>query len=114
MTQTKHCRSCGSKEEKVDGVLSFLCSKCTHVYAVTGMTPSEHAIQRLKAFGFDEVEHDYDSIRFSDDGDRSILVMDAIKCSTPAEVIKESTLWSCCGDEVDEDFRLCPTCKEHV
>ena len=24
------------------------------------------------------------------------------------------TYWSCCGDEVQEDAELCPTCQEHI
>ena len=27
---------------------------------------------------------------------------------------KVETFWSCCGDEVDEDAELCPTCEEHI
>ena len=27
---------------------------------------------------------------------------------------KEHTCFSCCGDEIDEDTQLCPTCLEHI
>jgi predicted CXXCH cytochrome family protein len=25
----------------------------------------------------------------------------------------EECSYSCCGDELDQDIRICPTCKEH-
>ena len=27
--------------------------------------------------------------------------------------ICEDCFYSCCGDELDQDIRICPTCKEH-
>ena len=27
---------------------------------------------------------------------------------------KEHTCFSCCGDEIDDDTQLCPTCLEHI
>jgi len=27
--------------------------------------------------------------------------------------ICEECFYSCCGDELDQDIRICPTCKEH-
>ena len=27
--------------------------------------------------------------------------------------ICEDCYYSCCGDELDQDIRICPTCKEH-
>tara|TARA_R110002012_G_C11633145_1_gene609962 strand:+ start:732 stop:935 length:204 start_codon:yes stop_codon:yes gene_type:complete len=27
--------------------------------------------------------------------------------------ICEDCFYSCCGDELDQDIRMCPTCKEH-
>ena len=27
---------------------------------------------------------------------------------------KEHTCLSCCGDEIDDDTQLCPTCLEHI
>jgi len=25
----------------------------------------------------------------------------------------DDCFYSCCGDELDQDIRICPTCKEH-
>ena len=25
----------------------------------------------------------------------------------------DNCFYSCCGDELDQDIRMCPTCKEH-
>tara|TARA_R110000737_G_scaffold313318_1_gene322833 strand:+ start:713 stop:913 length:201 start_codon:yes stop_codon:yes gene_type:complete len=37
---------------------------------------------------------------------------------TPEEIAEEidycfECFYSCCGDELDQDIRICPTCKEH-
>lgn len=52
---------------------------------------------------------------------------DAILCTlcaedlTPEEITEQdddnkycdNCFFSCCGDELDQDIRICPTCKEH-
>tara|TARA_R110000772_G_scaffold184013_1_gene295130 strand:+ start:751 stop:981 length:231 start_codon:yes stop_codon:yes gene_type:complete len=52
---------------------------------------------------------------------------DAILCVlcaadlTPEEITEQdddnkfcdNCFYSCCGDELDQDIRICPTCKEH-
>ena len=52
---------------------------------------------------------------------------DAILCTlcaadlTPEEITEQdddnkfcdNCFYSCCGDELDQDNRICPTCKEH-
>jgi len=40
---------------------------------------------------------------------------------TPEEITEQdddnkfcdNCFYSCCGDELDQDIRICPTCKEH-
>ena len=32
---------------------------------------------------------------------------------TAKEVISRSDIYSCCGDVLDKDIMICPTCKEH-
>ena len=40
---------------------------------------------------------------------------------TPEEITEQdddhkfcdNCFYSCCGDELDQDLRICPTCKEH-
>ena len=30
------------------------------------------------------------------------------------ETLDDAVLWSCCGDEVNKDWMICPSCKEHM
>jgi len=30
------------------------------------------------------------------------------------ETLEDAVLWSCCGDEVNKDWMMCPSCKEHI
>ncbi len=64
---------------------------------------------------------DYDSkglssstVYFSSmDGDFEIL-FDEFDLDTPLEKIQEdANQFSCCGDILDKDYMLCPTCLEH-
>ena len=29
------------------------------------------------------------------------------------DIVKEADMYSCCGDVLDEDIMMCPSCKEH-
>lgn len=32
---------------------------------------------------------------------------------TPSEICSSSEYYSCCGDILDKDYMMCPTCYEH-
>jgi hypothetical protein len=49
------------------------------------------------------------------DGDYEILFDEFEVGETLANICRKSTEYSvCCGDVIDRDYRICPTCQEHV
>lgn len=50
---------------------------------------------------------------FSDDYDYEIST-DDFEVGTPlSEIYAAADIYSCCGDILDKDYMICPTCKEH-
>lgn len=43
----------------------------------------------------------------------SISLSEALKSLDPYDRDEEGNLISCCGDILDNDIMICPTCKEH-
>lgn len=67
----------------------------------------------LQSLGFTDVEDNGDNISFEGDCQMSIDVEDIKLTDTNADIERKSDKYSCCGDILDEDYMLCPTCKEH-
>ena len=65
----------------------------------------------LKEWGAEDIDLINDTYHFVYDG-YSYSTSDIYK--TEKETIDNATLYSCCGDEVDKDWMMCPTCKEHI
>jgi len=65
-------------------------------------------IEVIEVYGYDTEYH------FEDDGmNRSIFDCEFdIKDTAPA-ILSVTTFYSCCGDILDKDYMICPTCKEH-
>lgn len=76
------------------------------------MTTEEVNIKKLKDQGFECIEVITDGYIFERD-------FYTYYVSEPGEDAKDTlrmaTLYSpCCGEEVDEDYMICPKCYEHV
>jgi len=63
-------------------------------------------------------QHDPNNpINFNDEEPPRCKICDNIL--QPEEIQEDETeicdecFFSCCGDELDQDLRICPTCKEH-
>jgi len=82
------------------------------------MSTNQEKAEYLKTLGFDvhniievpgydtEIEYtgDYDSIIYTSEFE----IGDSIQ-----EIIRVSDFYSCCGEPLDKDIMICPTCKEH-
>lgn len=57
----------------------------------------------------------------TEDTEDAILCVLCASDLTPEEITEQdddnkycdNCFFSCCGDELDQDIRMCPTCKEH-
>jgi hypothetical protein len=73
----------------------------------------------LSKLGFTNIEtiavQGYDTeYQFQDDGQPcSILDNDFEIEDTASDILNASDFYSCCGDILDKDLMICPTCKEH-
>ena len=50
---------------------------------------------------------------WSDDYDYEIDTDDFEINDPLSEIEKHADIYSCCGDILDKDYMICPTCKEH-
>lgn len=73
----------------------------------------------LESLGFTEVEcvevEGYDTeFHFESDGMPCSIFEDEFKVGdTPSEILRAASFHSCCGDILDKDLMICPTCHEH-
>ncbi len=67
----------------------------------------------LQSLGFSDVEDNGDNISFDGDYQMGIDVDDISLTDTAADIERKADKYSCCGDILDEDYMICPTCKEH-
>ena len=52
-------------------------------------------------------------VNFTDDYDYE-LSLDEFEIGDPAHSIyQRAEMYSCCGDVLDKDYMICPSCKEH-
>jgi len=67
----------------------------------------------LESLGFTDVEDNGDNISFEGEYQMSIDVDDIKLTYTYADIERIADKYSCCGDILDDDIMICPTCKEH-
>lgn len=77
-------------------------------------TENQNKVQYLESLGF-KVEGQYqDIISFSGDYNYDISTEDFEIGDTVNQIVKNADIISCCGDIVDQDYMMCPSCKEHI
>jgi len=52
-------------------------------------------------------------IQFIGDNDSTIMADDFEVGDTIGDILSVSEFYSCCGDILDKDLMICPSCKEH-
>jgi hypothetical protein len=67
----------------------------------------------IKSLGFTDVEDFGDTIGFEGDCPMDIDVDDIKLTDTAKDIERKANKYSCCGDVLDDDYMICPTCKEH-
>lgn len=73
----------------------------------------------LESLGFTKVEcvevEGYDTeFHFESDGIPCSIFEDEFQVGdTPSGILKAAAFHSCCGDILDKDLMICPTCHEH-
>lgn len=71
-------------------------------------------VEILSILGATQIEEDGTEIHFHfNDYDMTIDRAEIDKKLTGEELMRWSTWWSCCGDELDHDNPICSICKEH-
>ena len=86
--------------------------------AIKGPTQEQkEKLQHLESFGF-EVESFIMSngkciANFRDDYDYEIDLDDFDLDCSREKIYQVADMYSCCGDILDRDYMMCPTCKEH-
>jgi hypothetical protein len=68
----------------------------------------------LKGLGVEILDYDDTGVSFRADYDYAIEWADFEIGESLATICQAADLYSCCGDIVDQDIMLCPSCKEHV
>ena len=69
----------------------------------------------LKSIGAVIIESDDRGVSFNCFGYDYSIQFDEFEVGDDQETICQAAdLYSCCGDIVDQDIMLCPSCKEHV
>ena len=78
------------------------------------VTPeNESKVEYLKSIGFDVEDYDNTTVLVLDDYNSEIHLSD-FEIGDSFENIQNGATWfSCCGDELDKDFMICPSCREH-
>lgn len=68
----------------------------------------------LESLGADIQGSDNQTVSFSTtEGDFECEFDELEIGDTLADIQKRSDQYSCCGDILDSDYMICPTCKEH-
>jgi len=69
----------------------------------------------LKGLGAEIEDFDNLEVGFKVDGYYYGIAFNDFEISDRLETIcRSADLYSCCGDIVDQDWMMCPSCKEHL
>lgn len=72
-------------------------------------------LEHLRSNGAYIEDHDTEEVSYHFDGYDYRISWDDFDVTDSMTRIKSSSdLYSCCGDVVDQDYMMCPTCKEHL
>ena len=75
---------------------------------------NEQKLDYLESLGADIQGFDSQTVSFStSEGDFECELENFEIGDTLADIQTRSDQYSCCGDILDPDYMICPTCKEH-
>ena len=77
------------------------------------MKDNNALVEFIESLGFVDVEDNGDNISFEGEYQMSIEVSEISLTDTGADIFRKADNYSCCGDVLDEDYMICPSCKEH-
>lgn len=71
-------------------------------------------VMHLENLGFTSVEDNGDNILFDGEYSGSSIDTDEVELTdTAKDIERKADYYSCCGDILDKDIMICPTCHEH-
>ena len=70
-------------------------------------------LEHLESFNVTIEDYDEKSVSFTDDYSYDIEFDDFEIGDNLSEIENQSNIYSCCGDILDKDYMICPSCKEH-
>lgn len=74
----------------------------------------EKKIKHLESLGFSIEGFSHEDVAFEIDGYFADIDFDQFEVGDSYDTIyNRSNLYSCCGDILDRDYMICPSCKEH-
>jgi hypothetical protein len=77
-------------------------------------TLNQQKLQYLKSLTtIEDYDYDHNYVQFEEDYMCTISFDDFEIGDNLSEIIENSDYYSCCGDILDKDFMMCPTCYEH-
>ena len=77
------------------------------------MKDNSALVEFIELLGFVDVEDNGDNISFEGEYQMSIEVSEISLTDTASDIFRKADKYSCCGDVLDEDYMICPSCKEH-
>ena len=82
------------------------------------MSTNKQKLDYLESLGFDIQSFDlgeqsYASFTDKDSDDYEITLDDFEVGDPEHKIYQHADQLSCCGDVLDKDYMMCPTCKEH-
>lgn len=66
----------------------------------------------LKKNGYSYIEFNSSEVVFEGDHYMTIKIDELLDCKNSIEIENKSEWYSCCGDVLDKDIPMCPSCKE--
>ena len=67
----------------------------------------------IQGYNLEDEKNYRASVSFTDDYDYGIDFEDFNIGDNLSTIEKHSDIYSCCGDILDKDYMICPSCKEH-
>lgn len=65
-------------------------------------------VEIITVDGYDTEYH------FTDDNMNCSIYEDQFEIGdSVSEILRAATFYSCCGDPLDKDYMICPSCREH-
>jgi len=82
------------------------------------MSTNQQKLDYLESLGFDIQSYDLGEQSYASFTDKDLIdfeiSLDEFEVGDPMYMIyRQADQFSCCGDILDKDYMICPTCKEH-